>query len=56
MDKIQQFKCIDVRIYKNLLYLGDPFVHLAFTLAGEPVLLVCPMRRDAFFGYFVHSP
>ena len=55
MDKVEKVEGIDIRIYKDLLYLCDPFVHLALAVIRKAVLLVCPVSSDTFFGYLVHS-
>ena len=55
MDHVEKFQSGYIRIYKDILYLGDPFVHLALILFSETVLLVCPMSCDTFFCNFIHS-
>ena len=54
MDHVEQVESVNIRIHKDFLYLGDPFVHLAL-VARKAVLLVCPMCSDTFFSDLVHS-
>ena len=54
MNQIQQFKGIDVWVYKDILDLGYPFVHLAFILLGKSILFIGPVGSYAFFSNIVH--
>jgi len=53
VDQVEKVECVDIRIDKDFLDLRDPFVHLAL-VAGEAVLLVCPVSGDTFLCDFVH--
>ena len=55
MDHVEEVKCGHVRIYKDVLDLGDPLVHLALAFAHDTAFLVCPMCSDTFLRDFVHS-
>ena len=55
MNDIEEFECIHVGAYQNLLYFLQPFVHLAVNLGDVAVVLVGPVSSYTFLGYVIHA-
>ena len=56
MYQVKQVKRTYIRIYKDVLDLDNPLVHLVLILLCKAVLLVCPVCCDTLFCYLMHSP
>ena len=55
MDEVEQLQGIHVWADEYFFHLLQPLVHLAVVLADVALLLVSPVRGNAFLGNIVHS-